>query len=269
MGNWRFIEISGTLPEGVDANEIISFLNNHDEIDYFQVTSQAVHGLDYWIPEDSSTIRVCSAIGKCSSGVDFITNEMTIFSTRFPSVNLVIHIGKNYENSECAFTILVGDSKCTILPPQQQFVGWRHNSSSSDYKGTPELKTFKIDINNGVGGSIDDYIIVASNIERIYKHFLDLFQVASNGNYENDFEGIWNLEESELKRDIGKGTNPNTPKNVIDRIICDLLCWYCRKFNKSVQKLNINDIIEAFNRYFVDWCDGIYIRELTSSHIYS
>lgn len=269
MGNWRFIEISGTLPEVVDAKDIISFLNDHDEIDYFQVTSQGVHGLHYWIPEDSRIINVYSTIGKCSSGVEFITDEMTIFSTRFPSVHLVIHIGKDDENSECEATILVADGKCKILPPQQQFVGWRHDYSNLGNKKTPDLKIFKIDINNGVDRTMDDYIIVARSIEQVYKHFLDLFQIVSDGNYENKNEGIWNLEESEIKKNIGKGTNPDTPKNITEKIICNLLCWYCKKSDKNVQKLDINDIIRAFNIYFVEWYDGIQIKELTSGHIYS
>lgn len=124
MGNWRFIQIVGRLPSGVDTREISSFLNEHEDIEYFQDIFRGIHGLDYWISHSHDLeINIMCTIGKCPGDLDFITKEMQILSARYPKLELVIDVGCGYECQVCEASFYVSKGMVEIKGPRINKIG--------------------------------------------------------------------------------------------------------------------------------------------------
>lgn len=126
MGNWRYIKINGRLPTGVDSLEVSDFLNQHQDIDYFQDVAGGVHGLHYWISDSvNGEISMECTIGKCPGDLDFVGEEMQILADQYFDLELIIDIGQAYECRICEASFVVSQGKVVKEEARINKMGYR------------------------------------------------------------------------------------------------------------------------------------------------
>ena len=136
-------------------------------------------------------------------------------------------------------------------------------------------EVYNIQINNGVGGYFEDYIIVCDNINSVYEHFFKIKDKCFD-NLTLNINNEWNLgfrepkyiiTKEELKFNI-EGVNKQENDNITENTFNLLLCYYCKKFKVKVKDLNIADIKNIFDDYCSKYMDGINITKIEKAFIY-
>lgn len=118
MGNWRTVDIRGKIDEN-DVRSIRSYLRadscNYDV--YCFSISKSLCGLNCWIHDDGS-INVSANLSERDFDNTDIEIALRILAERYPSLELTLHSGSDYESPLCSATFHVKNGTVQRCDPE-------------------------------------------------------------------------------------------------------------------------------------------------------
>ena len=126
MGDWRTVNITGHMnPE--EAKRMIEELSS-ESIWYTAAWGFHIHyslcGLNQWVKSDGKVFgagnlaeRDCE-IEDIKAGLEYLVES-------YPSLNLILHAGGNYESEECVATFIVRNGVVEQTEPQVDKISMR------------------------------------------------------------------------------------------------------------------------------------------------
>lgn len=124
MGNWRTIEIKGdvSIEEAQKMRKYLKVdkstyesLASQDDIFYLQF-SDGLCGLGEWISNDGS-IESVGNVYERNCEVEDLLSEATTLAHNFPTLNILINIGDDYESLNCVGSIIVKNGSSILIDP--------------------------------------------------------------------------------------------------------------------------------------------------------
>lgn len=125
MGDWRTIELKGNVHNEEDVNKIIKYLTvsretyNSEAYDYgiyYLQFGTGLCGINQWVNEDG-TIDICGNVYERDCEVEDLQSELTILANKFHSLDMVLHVGDNYESKDCVVSFMVKNGKVEKVDP--------------------------------------------------------------------------------------------------------------------------------------------------------
>lgn len=130
MGNWRTVNITGHIgSEEIDAaRELLSRTAHYDpwirddeseEMDalYCMAFGEGICGLHDWIRPDGE-INAVGNLHERDFDNDDIEKALSILAKKFPTLELTLHSGDDWESLHCTATFHVKDGECKRCPPE-------------------------------------------------------------------------------------------------------------------------------------------------------
>lgn len=128
MGNWRTVNVSGTIAEA-DLGPLRERLGySHDrgflsEQQFgplsFNTDSPSLCGLNNWV---RSEVSATGNLAERDYGPEDVRAELQELLTIAPSMMLTVHCGGDWESDECVATIRTGEGLAVLLPPEVEKV---------------------------------------------------------------------------------------------------------------------------------------------------
>jgi len=125
MGNWRTVELKGKVTNRDEIEKMIDYLTvdqnsctsqaYNDEIFYLQFGT-GLYGINQWINNDGS-IDICGNVYERDCAIEDLHNELSILAAKFPSLELILHVGGDYESTECILSFIVKNSEVKKVKP--------------------------------------------------------------------------------------------------------------------------------------------------------
>lgn len=120
MGNWRTVRIVGTM-SAEDASSVKKYLScGFDGDDWGCLHNGGLAGLPNW---GRTNINCIGNLGERGYDEDSIQEELDKISQFAPSMNLIVHLGDNYESTKCVKSIKVENKNVEILEPLIDDIG--------------------------------------------------------------------------------------------------------------------------------------------------
>ena len=122
MGNWRTVDMKGRIA-GKDVDDIRAFLSNDRDCgDAWCFTmGHSLCGLNQWVNNDGS-IDVSANLYEREFDNDDIESALQILAVRYPSLDLTLHSGSDYESTVCSATFHVKDGVVTRCAPEVETI---------------------------------------------------------------------------------------------------------------------------------------------------
>lgn len=131
MGNWRTVNISGHIgADEIDAaRELLTRAANYDSWMYDDgkneelcslfclAFGEGLCGLRDWI-RPSGNINAVGNLHERDFDNDDIEKALSILAKRFPTLELTLHSGDDWESLHCTATFHVKDGECKRCPPE-------------------------------------------------------------------------------------------------------------------------------------------------------
>lgn len=127
MGNWRTVNVIGNVSEeeAIPMRQILASKNNWDEnIDYNSLPPidcfkfvDSLCGLDEWV-KPNGNINAIGNLAERDYDNDDIEKALKYLAEKFPSLELTLHSGSDYEDLTCSATFIVKDGKVIKEKPQ-------------------------------------------------------------------------------------------------------------------------------------------------------
>lgn len=116
MGNWTTVHIYGICNEN-DVDALSNAINTGDDWRKFHClcNSGGLCGLGDWAGE---RINVVGNLAERDYGTSDIVQQLKKLAEVAPSLDVVIHVGGDYESLECVDTIKCKNGEVTIVEPQ-------------------------------------------------------------------------------------------------------------------------------------------------------
>lgn len=119
MGNWRTVSIKGSM-NADEAAEMIKELRSDKTwmlpAACFHI-HQSVCGLGMWINEDGNIDRVGN-LAERDFDLEDIEYGLIYLAANYPSLQIMLHAGDDYEDLTCVASFEVKDGSVTRLPHQ-------------------------------------------------------------------------------------------------------------------------------------------------------
>lgn len=125
MGNWRTVNIEGSLDEA-DAKAARLFVNTGEDWGRFHCLAYfgpSLCGLGPWIPSGGGEIRAVGNLSERDYGVEDVAETLTKLVEVAPSLRVAVHCGGEYESTECIATVVVVDGIVITREPAVATVG--------------------------------------------------------------------------------------------------------------------------------------------------
>lgn len=123
MGDWRTVNIVGRM-DAEEAKRMIAELQSNDIWETpawgFRM-HYSLCGLNQWVEPDG-TINGTGNLAERDCEIDDVQAGLEYLATWYPSINLVLHAGGNYEDEACVATFIVQDGIVRKEKPQVMFV---------------------------------------------------------------------------------------------------------------------------------------------------
>ena len=118
MGNWRTVDMRGKISQK-DAADIRDFLSDDGKCgDAWCFTiGVRLFGLNDWINDDGS-IDVSGNLYERDFDNDDIEKALKVLADRYPSLDLTLHSGSDWENLECSATFHVHHGEVQRCAPE-------------------------------------------------------------------------------------------------------------------------------------------------------
>ena len=131
MGNWRTVNISGHIgTDEIDAaRELLTRVADYDSWMYDDgeneelcslfclAFGEGLCGLRDWI-RPSGNINAVGNLYERDFDNDDIEKALSILAKRFPTLELTLHSGDDWESLHCTATFHVKDGECKRCPPE-------------------------------------------------------------------------------------------------------------------------------------------------------
>ena len=119
MGDWRTVNISG-LMNADEAKEMIKELRS-DDIWETPAWGFAINfslcGLNQWVKENGDIMGVGN-LAERDCKIEDIEMGLEYLASKYPSIELTLHAGGNYESKDCVATFTVCDGIVKQKEPQ-------------------------------------------------------------------------------------------------------------------------------------------------------
>jgi hypothetical protein len=120
MGNWKTVRIVGTM-SAEDAQKVRKYLScGFDSNDWGCLHNGGMAGLPNWGKEKVNCI---GNLGERGYDEDSILKELEKISEFAPSLSISIHMGDDYERTNCVKSIVLQNGKGQILDPLIEDIG--------------------------------------------------------------------------------------------------------------------------------------------------
>lgn len=122
MGNWRTVDIRGRM-NPVEAGEMIEELTYGD--DWLKCDTDAecllmgrsMCGLNQWVNNDG-TIDTVGNLAERDFDNDDIEKALAFLASKYPTMELTLHSGSDWESTVCSATFHVKDGKVERCEPE-------------------------------------------------------------------------------------------------------------------------------------------------------
>ena len=115
MGNWRTVNIVGTTNDE-DAIRVSNYLSGGFKSPNFGcLHNGGLCGLPNW---GKTNIDVVGNLGERDYDENDIKEELEKIAKFAPSLNVSVHLGDNYEETNCVKTIVIENGIAEIIEPQ-------------------------------------------------------------------------------------------------------------------------------------------------------
>jgi hypothetical protein len=128
MGNWKTVNITGTIPEA-EIQPLRDWLGySHDDGDpgwehfgplSFNRESPSLAGLNDWV---RTTVFACGNLAERDYSTGNVAEELRRLLEIAPGMRLKVHCGGDWESGTCTATITVAEGHVTIGPPEAETV---------------------------------------------------------------------------------------------------------------------------------------------------
>jgi hypothetical protein len=126
MGMWRTIQVEGKITGRSNIDTIIDYLTvdkrtydskayEEDEIFYLQF-GNGVYGINQWIKSDSS-IDAVGNVYERDCTIDDLFNELSKLAKKFPTLDMYLHAGDDYESRTCVCSFIIKDGEVSKVEP--------------------------------------------------------------------------------------------------------------------------------------------------------
>lgn len=150
LGNWRIVQVKGNIKDRVDRHfirEYLYTLSMHgrqfkseaylkENVFFLQMYENVGQGLGMWIHENGK-INGCGTLYERGGTVEGLRDEISILAKKFDSMELVMHVGEDFQSHKCEASIIVKDGKATISAPMIQTL------RNTDYNTNKLIKLFR------------------------------------------------------------------------------------------------------------------------------
>lgn len=122
MGNWRTVDIRGKI-DIKDVDDIKNFLSedykgkddNWEACPFFM--GHSLCGLGEWVNPDGS-IDISANLSERDFSIEDVETALECLARRYPSLDIVLHAGSDYESVVCEATFHVKDGVVTKHAPE-------------------------------------------------------------------------------------------------------------------------------------------------------
>lgn len=128
MGNWRTVNVTGTIAEA-DITPLRARLGyTHEPGDpgwehfgplSFNLDKPSLCGLNNWVRPN---VSAAGNLAERDYTPEDVRAELQELLTIAPSMMLVVHCGGDWESDECVATIRTGEGLAVLLPPEVEKV---------------------------------------------------------------------------------------------------------------------------------------------------
>lgn len=119
MGNWRTVNLIGKMSPD-DAKNMINFLSSGESwntpSECFNM-AKSICGLNIWVNKDG-IIDACGNLAERDYDNTDIENGLKFLVDKYPSIELVLHSGSDWESPICSATFHVKDGLVTKSEPE-------------------------------------------------------------------------------------------------------------------------------------------------------
>lgn len=121
MGNWRTVNIKGRM-DATEAKDAIEFLKKvareycDEPVDCFAI-GNSLCGLNQWI-QDDGTIDAIGNLFERDFDNDDIEEALKCLAEKYPSMELTLHSGSDWESLVCSATFHVKDGEVERCEPE-------------------------------------------------------------------------------------------------------------------------------------------------------
>lgn len=122
MGNWRTVDIRGHM-NPVAAKEMIEELTYDDDWSKWDtdaaclMMNRSLCGLNQWVNDDG-TIDVVGNLAERDFDNDDIEKALVFLAFKYPSLELTLHSGSDWESKVCSATFHVKNGKVERCTPE-------------------------------------------------------------------------------------------------------------------------------------------------------
>lgn len=122
MGNWRTVDMRGHM-DAAEAQDMIEYLSYEDDWSKWETDAacllmgKSICGLDQWVEYDG-TIDAVGNLAERDFGNDDIEKALVHLVGRYPSLELTLHSGSDWESLTCSATFHVKDGVVTRCEPE-------------------------------------------------------------------------------------------------------------------------------------------------------
>ena len=123
MGNWRTVNMTGKMSED-DAIHCRKLLNEWHGLSYpaaCLVMSRSVCGVNQWVDEHGA-IEAYGNLSERDFDNDDIETALKFLANKYPSMEMTLHSGSDWESLKCSATFCVSNGKVQRLPPQVELL---------------------------------------------------------------------------------------------------------------------------------------------------
>ena len=116
MGNWTTVHISGTCKEE-DLPALKKAVNTGDDWEAFHClcNTGGLCGLGDWTGETMSAI---GNLAERDYSADDVAEQLKELAKVAPSIDLIVHVGGDYESLDCVATVKCKDGAVTMHEPE-------------------------------------------------------------------------------------------------------------------------------------------------------
>lgn len=122
MGNWRTVDMRGRM-NPVAAKEMIEELTYGDDWSKWAtdaaclMMNHSLCGLNQWVNNDG-TIDTVGNLAERDFDNDDIEKALTFLAFKYPSLEMTLHSGSDWESTVCSATFHVKDGKVQRCEPE-------------------------------------------------------------------------------------------------------------------------------------------------------
>lgn len=119
MGNWRTVNMTGSMSaeEAADCRKILDGWEGFETPAACFSMFKSICGINWWVKENG-TIEAYGNLAERDFDNDDIETGLKFLAEKYPSMELTLHSGSDWESLTCSATFVVKNGEVQRLAPQ-------------------------------------------------------------------------------------------------------------------------------------------------------